>query len=99
MQISAGRLGGALVLAGAVGYELLVHAAFTRPEVQPLVLVLLAGLPHAMAYLFLLWLFGRTLQPGREALITSVARRFHGSLPPYMEAYTHKLTGMWCLFF
>ncbi|HZE60254.1 MAG TPA: hypothetical protein VE085_06830 [Burkholderiales bacterium] len=99
MRTSASRLGGALVLAAALCYELLVHAASTRPDVQLLVLIPLAGLPHAIAYSSLLWLFGRTLRHGREALITGVARRFHGSLPPYMETYTHKLTAAWCIFF
>src|SRR5205085_11340236 len=32
-------------------------------------------------------------------LITRVARRLHGSLPPYMEAYTRRLTSAWCVFF
>jgi uncharacterized membrane protein len=70
-----------------------------RADAQLFLIVPLAGLPHAAAYTFLLWLFGRTLQPGREALITAVARRFHGSLPVYMELYTRRLTGAWCVFF
>jgi uncharacterized membrane protein len=93
------RLWGALVIAAAVSYEALVHLAFTRPDAQWLLIVPLAGLPHAAAYSFLLWLFGRTLRPGREALITSVARRFHGSIPPFMAAYTRRLTAAWCSFF
>lgn len=57
------------------------------------------GVPHAAAYLFLLWSFGRTLRHGSEALITRLARRVHRTLPPYMEAYTRRLTIAWCVFF
>ena len=99
MALAARRLWGALVIAATLGYETLVHFAFTRADVQLLLVVPLAGLPHAAAYSFLLWLFGRTLLPGNEALITSVARRFYGSLPSYLEGYTRRLTAAWCLFF
>lgn len=99
MALVARRLWGALVIAAALGYEALVHLAFMRPDAHLFVIVPLAGLPHAAAYLSLLWLFGRTLRPGKEALITSVARRFYGSTPPYLESYTRGLTAAWCLFF
>jgi uncharacterized membrane protein len=59
----------------------------------------LYGVPHAAGYLFLLWLFGRTLGPGRDALITRLARQVHGTLPPFMETYTRRLTLAWCVFF
>jgi uncharacterized membrane protein len=62
-------------------------------------LVIAYGMPHVAAYLFLLWLFGRTLAGGREALITGVARRIHGSLEPEIESYTRQITIAWCLFF
>lgn len=57
------------------------------------------GLPHAAVYLSLLWLFGRTLLPGREALITRLATRVHGSLQPRIAAYTRGATIAWCVFF
>ena len=57
------------------------------------------GLPHAVAYIFLTWLFGRTLAGGREPLITRVARRMHGSLEPRMQRYTRNITIAWCVFF
>ena len=57
------------------------------------------GVPHASAYIFLLWLFGRTLSDGREALITRLARGVHGTLAPPMEKYTRRLTLAWCVFF
>ena len=59
----------------------------------------LYGVPHAAAYLFMLWLFGRTLLKDREAFITSLARRVRGSLMPAMETYTRNLTFAWCVFF
>ena len=78
-----------LILAAAVGMTWFVghgNAAFY-------------GVPHAAAYLFLLWLFGRTLRAGHEPIITRLARHGRGSLPPAMEAYTRKLTIAWCVFF
>src|SRR3954468_9333216 len=99
MRIGAGRLGGALVLVGALGYEFLVHLASAHDLLRPQLLVPLAGLPHAVVYSSLLWFFGRTLRSGHEALITTVAGRYHGPLPSYMEGYTRKLTGAWCVFF
>jgi uncharacterized membrane protein len=57
------------------------------------------GVPHAAAYLFMLWLFGRTLVRGQEPLITRLSRQLRGTLPPAMETYTRRLTWAWCLFF
>jgi hypothetical protein len=58
-----------------------------------------AGLAHAGAYLALLWYFGRSLRAGREPLITRVAHRIHGSVPPDMARFTRRLTLAWCAFF
>lgn len=57
------------------------------------------GLPHAAAYVFLLCYFGRSLRPGREPLVTRVARQIRGTLPPELERYTRRLTIAWCVFF
>jgi uncharacterized membrane protein len=62
-------------------------------------LAFMYGVPHAAAYLVLLWFFGRTLRRGRDPLISRVARRVHGALSPEMEAYTRGVTLAWCLFF
>lgn len=62
-------------------------------------LAVIYGAPHASAYIFLLWLFGRTLINGRQALITRMARGVHGTLAPPMEKYTRRLTLAWCVFF
>lgn len=53
-------------------------------------------LPSVLVYGFLLVLFGRTLVPGREPLITHLARCVHGSLPDEIVAYTRRLTWVWC---
>ncbi|HEV7392545.1 MAG TPA: hypothetical protein VGO08_12950 [Burkholderiales bacterium] len=54
---------------------------------------------HAAINLLMLWIFGRTLLRGREPLITGFARRIHGGLAPDIEAYTRRITLMWCIFF
>jgi uncharacterized membrane protein len=82
---------GVLMLTGAAVY------ALERQDREGLVLAY--GLPHAAAYLFLLWFFGRTLASGREALITRVARRVHGPLAAEIETYTRRVTAAWCIFF
>ncbi len=57
------------------------------------------GVPHAVANGLLLWWFARTLQDGREPLITRVARRIHGTLTPRIQRYTRQVTIAWCVFF
>ncbi|HEU4621334.1 MAG TPA: hypothetical protein VFS42_03845 [Burkholderiaceae bacterium] len=44
-------------------------------------------------------LFGRTLLPGRTPLITAIATRVHGPLPPAMQSYTRATTVGWTVFF
>jgi uncharacterized membrane protein len=103
----------ATVLAAAVWLVLLAARA-GRPLVAALLAVAAAALvwtlwasrpallyfiPHVAAYLFLLGLFGRTLLPRREALITTIARHVHGELPDFIEAYTRRVTWAWSLFF
>lgn len=57
------------------------------------------GIPHAVIYLSLLWLFGQTLWHGKEPLVTRLARSVHGTLPPELAAYTRRVTYAWCVFF
>jgi uncharacterized membrane protein len=66
---------------------------------QPAESVLAYGLPHAAVYLFLLGFFARTLAAGRTPLVTQLALRVHGTLPPRIVAYTRAVTIAWCLFF
>jgi uncharacterized membrane protein len=86
------------VAAGIVAYPVLVHLHLSGGG-SDAPTAALYGLPHAAAYLFLLWLFGRTLVRGREPLVTRLARSVRGALPPELEAYTRRLTLAWCAFF
>jgi uncharacterized membrane protein len=54
---------------------------------------------HVGVYLGLLWLFARTLRHGREPLVTGIARRVRGVLPPEVVGYTRRVTQAWCIFF
>jgi uncharacterized membrane protein len=64
-----------------------------------------AGTPRAVFVpplainLVLLWFFGRTLVPGREPLVTAIARFVRGRLDPEVAAYTRRVTWAWCAFF
>jgi uncharacterized membrane protein len=44
-------------------------------------------------------LFARTLRPGREPLVTRLARAVHGELPNPIVRYTRAVTLAWTLFF
>jgi uncharacterized membrane protein len=81
------------MVAGAAG------ATFLLARGTGLGMAAVYGVPHAAAYVFLLWLFGRTLLRGGEALITRLARHTHGTLSPKMVRYTRRLTLAWCIFF
>lgn len=57
---------------------------------------------HAVSPVMLGWLaffFGRTLRPGREALITRIARASDPALPADLQRYTRRLTALWCAWF
>jgi uncharacterized membrane protein len=58
-----------------------------------------AAVPHATAYLALLALFATSLQPGREPVITILARQSRGRLPAEIEQYTRHVTWAWSWFF
>ena len=66
---------------------------------EQLGLAAVSGIPHAAAYLFLLWYFGHTLARGKEPLISRLARSVHGALDPEMARFTRNVTIAWCLFF
>ena len=58
-----------------------------------------AGIPYVAAYVTLLTLFGASLLPGREAFITVIARKIHGTMRPDIAVYTRRVTVAWCCFF
>lgn len=57
------------------------------------------GLWHACTYAALFVMFGRTLLPRQEPLVTRLARRVHGELPADLSAYTRNVTILWSCFF
>jgi uncharacterized membrane protein len=56
------------------------------------------AIPHALAYLSLLTVFGASLAPGRKPIITVLAEASRGPLPPILLRYTRRVTWAWCLF-
>lgn len=58
---------------------------------------LFIALPEAL-YLAAASMFGRTLLPGREPLITRFARLEHRPFPDELVPYTRRLTWIWALF-
>ncbi len=54
---------------------------------------------HAGVQFALAALFGRTLRPGRQPLISMLAERVHGHLIPSMATYTRGLTAVWTGYF
>jgi uncharacterized membrane protein len=54
---------------------------------------------HVAIHVLLAFVFGLTLQVGREPLVTALARRVHRGLTPDMVAYTRKVTVAWTLYF
>jgi uncharacterized membrane protein len=61
--------------------------------------LVVAGGCHAVAYLALLIWFGRSLQPGREPIVTGLARRIRREMPDKVVRYTRQVTIAWCVFF
>jgi uncharacterized membrane protein len=88
----AGGLTAVLVLLLALFAVL--HSHSPLPDLHPLYPV-----PHIAVNLLLLWFFARTLRPGREPLVTQMARYEHDTLPPDIERYTRRLTWAWCIYF
>ena len=68
-------------------------------QVAPNGALLSSAVPHALIYLALLGVFVASLMPGREAIITILARNVRGVLPPPVVLYTRRVTLAWCCFF
>jgi len=54
---------------------------------------------HAGIHAALALLFGRTLLPGQQALISAMAERVHRGLTPTLATYTRRLTAAWTAYF
>jgi hypothetical protein len=61
--------------------------------------VTVAAAVHWMIYAGLLLTFAVTLRPGREPLLTFMARRIHGTISGEVRVYTRQVTFAWCVFF
>ena len=59
----------------------------------------LIGVCHAAIYCGLLIWFTSSLKPGREPIVTALARRVRRTTPDKVVRYTRKVTIAWCLFF
>jgi uncharacterized membrane protein len=104
-------LGLALTLAASLGLCVSLPGPRTRVIAAIVVLAIAAAavtfgdpssllfLPPLGVNLALAWFFGRTLAPGREALITRFARLERGEPEPEVLAYTRRLTWVWVVFF
>jgi uncharacterized membrane protein len=89
--LRAGAAAGAelVVMLGAIGLAWYLSAGTRYAVFVP---------PFAMN-IVLLWFFGRTLVPGREPLVTAIARLVRGRLDPEIAAYTRRVTWAWCALF
>jgi len=54
---------------------------------------------HVAIHVLLAFVFGLTLQAGREPLVSALARRVHGGLTRPMEIYSRKVTVAWTIYF
>lgn len=61
--------------------------------------VTVSAVTHWMIYAGLLTTFAVTLRPKREALITAMARRLHGTISEEVRVYTRAVTYAWSIFF
>jgi uncharacterized membrane protein len=85
---------------GVAGAAALVAAAVFWPQAT----ALLVYVPPLLVFAFMAWFFGHTLTPGRDPLITRVARRQHAhmstdALPDEVARFTRRLTWLWSLCF
>jgi uncharacterized membrane protein len=111
MRLSAGSLARGCGLIALGLCPVLVHLAMvtgggarvaSAPAVGRAVdlgLVAASAVPHTVIYATLLAVFGATLLPGRDALVTALSRKMYGRIPAAMAAYTRAVTWAWCGFF
>ena len=88
-----------LVLSLIAGYPVGAWWLFVNGGRAGTTALWVAALPQVFCYLALLWLFGRSLLSGREALITRFARYVHGEISAPVETYTRHVTVFWFGFF
>lgn len=110
MRLTAAPAAKRATLIGLGLLPMLIHMALTTryaahvasalgPRAVDIGLVAAAAVPHTLVYCGLLAVFGRTLLPGRVALVTALARRMYGTIPDAEARYTRGVTWAWCGFF
>ena len=87
---------GRILLAALAAFGVVGFLAWRALGASP---ALFYPVPYLCVYLILLWLFGRTLQAGRQPLVTRLATHVHGELPADLVRYTRQVTWAWCVFF
>jgi hypothetical protein len=100
-----------LPLIGLILIPVLFHLVILRTSHVPMELaprlgpmlklgfVTSSALMHWAIYFTLFLTFALTLRPGREPLITAMARRMQGALPAELAIYTRRVTLAWAGFF
>ena len=58
-----------------------------------------SAVPHTFIYLGLLAIFGWSLRPRSDAIVTALARHMYGAIPQDMILYTRRVTWGWCGYF
>jgi uncharacterized membrane protein len=84
----------------AAGLLAIAAAVSVLPGLSALAVGLaMAGFGHAVAYSSLLIWFATSLRPGREPVVTGIARRVRRTMPDKVMRYTRRVTIAWCVFF
>jgi uncharacterized membrane protein len=73
--------------------------ALARGALSRIGVAAIPGIPHALAYSSLLFVFGASLLPGHEPILTRAVTAVRGPLPPEMIVHTRRVTFAWCGFF
>lgn len=96
IALAAGMLWRNLARAEALPWCLLIAVALSALALHASESALyVLYLPPIVLPLLLLFVFGRTLLPGREPLITAIGEASRGPLSAAMRAYTRRVTQCW----
>jgi uncharacterized membrane protein len=92
-----------VAVAAAVLFPFVAHAILTHWQFVPPMartgLIVMAALSHGMLYCGLSLLFGLSLRPGHEALVSRLARHVEPFPTPALLSYTRWVTWLWTSFF
>lgn len=94
VALMSALLVGAAIIAVAVGSHYLVGMNAVGSWVAWINLA-----QHVAFNTIMALVFGRTLLPGREPLVTRLARPIHERMTPVLLRYTRQVTAAWALFF